>query len=174
MSNEELKPVVTRTWHELYVLKEADPFDHRSDKEFCEEIGLDVGSFRNWKNKFRAYIYKEVESIRKNYINEYRSKGHKALAKKLDKDTNAIKLLFQLLGDLVEKTESKVEMNQDDQVRRVKSLMSSIGKRQVAWESVTSGSEKDVQAPNAESLTEARQEAPLPAEQKGPAGPTAS
>ena len=129
----------------LYIEMQADPFDNRNDKEFCESIpGLEYGTFCAWKAKYRQYIFKEVDAIRKTFTNEYRSKGHKALAKKLNSDTNAIKLLFQLLGDLVEKTESKVELNHDDQVRRVQALMNSIGKRQHAWDAVD-GPKRDIE-----------------------------
>ncbi len=140
---------------------QADPFDNRTDKEFCEEIGLEYTTLHAWKHKYRSHIFKEVESIRKNYINEYRSKGHKALAKKLDKDTNAIKLLFQLLGDLVEKTESKVEMNRDDQLRRITALRNTIGKRQAAWDAV-----------DAKSGQESAETTPVPSESQGPEGPS--
>ena len=159
---EEIKePRDNKFWHELYIEAQADPFDDRSDKDFCEAIGLEVGTFRAWKAKYRTFIYKEVESKRKNYINEYRSKGHKALAKKLDKDTNAIKLLFQLLGDLVEKTESRVEMGHDDKVRRVNALLGTVGKRQDAWKTV-------------ESISKKGEEASIPTEQERPDGPKAS
>lgn len=130
----DVAPSVPRSWHELYIEAQSDPMDARTDKEFCEEIQLDVNTFRNWKCKYRSYIFREVEARRKNYVNELRSKGHKALAKKLDKDTNAIKLLFQLLGDLVEKTESKVDLNHGDKVRRVNTLLGEIGKRQRQWD----------------------------------------
>ena len=161
MSEEVKEPRIVRTWHMLYIESQADPFDNRSDKEFCEEFGIEYQNFRNWKTTYRSYIFKEVESIRKNYLNEYRSKGHKALAKKLDKDTNAIKLLFQLLGDLVEKTESRVEMSPDDQLRRIAALRSTIGKRQTAWDTV-----------DAKSRPEGTEEAPIPSESQGPEGPS--
>ena len=159
--DEEKKPRTDRTWHLLYIESQADPFDNRSDVEFCDSLGLEYSTFSTWKHKYRAYIFKEVEAIRKNYINEYRSKGHKALAKKLDKDTNAIKLLFQLLGDLVEKTESRVEMSPDDQLRRIAALRSTIGKRQTAWDTV-----------DAKSRSEGTEETSIPPEPQGPEGPS--
>lgn len=127
-------PKIQRHWHELYIEAQADPFDVRTDKEFCEEIALDVQTFRNWKSKYRAFIFREVEKLRADHRNELRSKGYKALTRKLDKDTNAVKLLFQLLGDLVEKTETKMEMSDADKVRRVKTLLGSITKKRKVWE----------------------------------------
>ena len=131
---DEIKPSIDKYWHELYIESQADPLNQDTDVQFCASINLEIQTFRNWKSKYRTYIFKEVEVRRKTYVNELRSKGHKALAKKLDKDTNAIKLLFQLLGDLVEKTESRVELGHDDQIRRIQSLRDSIGKRQAAWD----------------------------------------
>lgn len=126
-------PKVNRHWHELYIEAQSDPFDTRTDKEFCEEIALDVQTFRNWKWKYRTYIFREVEKRRAEHRNELRTKGYKALTKKLDKDTNAVKLLFQLLGDLVEKTETKMEMSDADKIRRVEALMAQISKKRQAW-----------------------------------------
>lgn len=128
-------PTVDRFWHQLYIDCQADPYDTRSDVDFCTELGLELSTFRNWKNKYRTHIFQEVEKKRKTFVNELRSKGHKALAKKLDKDTNAIKLLFQLLGDLVEKTETKVDMSHDDKARRIDALLGQISKRQADWKS---------------------------------------
>lgn len=132
--NKPLEPKVDRMWHSLYIEAQADPLDGRTDVEFCEAIQLDVSTFRNWKQKYRQYIFKEVEARRKNYTNELRSKGHKALAKKLSTDTNAIKLLFQLLGDLVEKTEVRTELSDADKQRRIQTLTDSTEKRRLAWE----------------------------------------
>lgn len=160
--NEIKEPPQPKTWHDLYIELCADPFDHRTDKEFYESIGLEKSTFCAWKAKYRPYIFREVEARRKNYINEYRSKGHKALAKKLDKDTNAIKLLFQLLGDLVEKTESRVEMSHDDKIRRLNALLHTTGKRQEAWNAITPGGETIVDSTD------------IPAEQVGPLRPQAS
>lgn len=134
--NEDKEPKVSRMWHELYVQKESDPFDYRTDKQFCEDIKLDYGTFTTWKYRYRPSIYREVEANRKNYKNELRTMGHKALTKKLDKDTNAIKLLFQLLGDFVEKTEVKTEqMTTADKIRRITALLDSTGKKQQEWAS---------------------------------------
>ncbi len=133
---EEIKaPSIERTWHNLYIESQANPTDHRSDKQFCEDIALDYYAFSSWKHKYRPFIYREVEAIRKNYRNELRSRIYKALDKKLDSDTNAIKLLAQLMGDLVEKTEVKTEnMNDQDKVRRIASLLKANTKKQREWD----------------------------------------
>jgi hypothetical protein len=134
IDNDEIKkPSINRTWHELYIEMQSDPFDIRTDGQFCAEIALDVSTFRNWKCKYRKFIFAEVEKRRNEHRSELRTKGYKALTNKLDKDTNAVKLLFQLLGDLVEKTETKMEMSDADKIRRVHTLMGSISKKRQAW-----------------------------------------
>lgn len=131
MSEEIKEPRVSRHWHDLYIEKESDPTDLRSDTQFCTDLGLELGSFRNWKSKFRTFIYREVEARRKQFRNEHRALGYKALMKKLTAgDTNAIKLHFQLLGDLVEKQEIKTESMSDvDKKRFLESLRSEVGQR---------------------------------------------
>lgn len=130
------EPQLRRYWQELYIQKEADPTDFRTDKQFCEDNQLNVNSFSNWKSKFRAYVYREVELRRKQYRNEHRNIGYKALMKKLlSGDTNAIKLHFQLLGDLVEKSEVKTDnMSDSDKMRRLEHLKKEVSDRQVQFE----------------------------------------
>lgn len=140
-SNEKIKePSIDRFWHQMYIESQADPTDHRTDKQFCEDAVLDYYAFCSWKKKYRPFIFREVEALRRNYRNEQRSRIYKALDKKLDTDTNAIKLLAQLLGDLVEKTEVKTEnMDDADKIRRLKALSQENTKKQKQWESSESG-----------------------------------
>ncbi len=129
------EPKVDRYWHDLYIEMKADPTRVQTDTDFCKEIALDYSTFRLWKVKYRNYIFREVEVRRRNYKNEMRSLIYKALVKKLDTDTNAIKLLSQLLGDLVEKTEVKTEnMNDGDKIRRIKSLTEANSKKLTQWD----------------------------------------
>ena len=134
------EPQVRRHWHELYIEKESDPYDVRNDKQFCEDNQLNYNSFCSWKGKYRTFIYREVEQRRKQYRNEHRSIGYKALMKKLlSGDTNAIKLHFQLLGDLVEKQEVKTEnMSDADKIRRLQSLREEVLQREEAFKRASS------------------------------------
>lgn len=134
-----------KTWHELYVELLANPMDNRTDKKFCEEIGIDPTTLQKWKQKNRISIFGEVQRRRKAYINELRAVTYKALANKLDKDTNAIKLSLQITGDLVERSESKVEyMDEDAKKRRINALIEEIGKRKKAQSEAESGSRPEV------------------------------
>ena len=99
MKEEIKEPQVDRYWHTLYIEMQSDPTVSQTDTDFCKEIALDYSTFRAWNVKYRNYIYREVEARRRNYKNEMRSKIYMALMKKMDSDTNAIKLLAQLMGD---------------------------------------------------------------------------
>lgn len=159
MKEEIIEPKVDRYWHGLYIEMQADPTTSQTDTDFCKEIALDYSTFRAWKVKYRNFIYREVEARRRNYKNEMRSRIYKALNKKLDSDTNAIKLLAQLLGDLVEKTEVKTEnMNDGDKIRRIKSLTEANRKKLSQWE----------QAKEKDSPITPGQDGPNPSEPGGP------
>lgn len=131
------EPKVVRFWHQLYVEMQADPTDLRSDTDFYTELGIEKSTFVSWKRLYRTFIFREVEQLRKAYRNEDRTAGRKALMKKVASgDTNAIKLLFQLMGDLVEKTEIKTEnMSDEDKKRRILSLRSEVAQRERMWDS---------------------------------------
>lgn len=148
MEDKVAEPKIARHWHSLYIEMQADPYDRRTDKQFCEELQLPYDTFMNWKRKYRPFIFREVEAIRKTYRNEVRALAHKALTKKVEeKDTNALKLLFQLLGDLVEKSEVKTEiLNDADKIRRLESLRETNQKKQRQWEQAESNSSSDSQS----------------------------
>lgn len=141
MSNTDESFEAKKMWHELYIELLANPMDNRTDRKFCEEIQIDPTTLQKWKQKNRIAIFGEVQRRRKAYINELRTVTYKALANKLDKDTNAIKLSLQITGDLVERSESKVEyMDEDAKKRRINALIEEIGKRKKAHEEAEGGS----------------------------------
>ena len=137
--NEYKEPMIPRHWHELYFHMQADPLDQRTDTQFCEDIKLDRQTFQAWKTKYRKYVFREVDKLRQDYRNELRARMYKSIAKKLDKDTNAIKLLAQLMGDLVEKTETRVEMSDADKIRRIESLRGQVAEREKQWKNASEG-----------------------------------
>ena len=124
---------VKRHWHELYVEMLANPMDSRTDKQFCAEIQLNESTLKFWKHRYSKAIYSEVQKRRKDFINEMRARAYKALGKKMDKDTNALKLALQITGDLVERSEVKAEMTHDDKLRRINNLLDRIGKKKTVW-----------------------------------------
>lgn len=128
---------ITSFWQQLYVEMLANPNEDMSDVEFCNEAKVPISTFRLWKRNNRVQIYNEVQRSRNMYINELRATAWKELALKMKKDTNAIKLAFQLTGDLVEKTETKHEyMNRQDKSDRINNLIKEINEKKETWRKV--------------------------------------
>jgi hypothetical protein len=121
-------------WQELYIELLANPLEDKTDKQFCEEIGLSISGLNSWKNKYRKSIYNEVTKRRQQYLNEFKAIAYKELAKKMKKDTNALKMALQITGELVERSESKVEMTTDEKLRRIQTLRDGYQKRAEAWQ----------------------------------------
>lgn len=131
------KPFIKQFWHSLYIELLSNPNDHRTDKQFCEETKIHTNTLCVWKREYRLLIYAEAQKRRQAYLNELRATAWKALASKMDKDTNAIKLAFQLTGDLVERSESRIEhLSQTDKINRINSLLKEASERTKAWKKV--------------------------------------
>ena len=131
------KPTITAFWHELYIEMLSNPNEYQSDKGFCEETKIPTSTFHVWKSKNRRGIFDEVQKRRQLYINELRSNAWKELANKMKKDVNAIKLAFQLTGDLVERTENKHEyMTRQDKIDRMNALLKDINDKKETWKKV--------------------------------------
>lgn len=97
-------------WHEDLVEYLADPLDKRTFEQFSTDHGISLMTLYRYRKKHRDELSREVESIRRKFLSEFRSKAYKSLYGKIDKDTNALKLFFQLAGDLIERTENKTEI----------------------------------------------------------------
>ena len=137
IATDPLKPFIQHTWHEAYIELQADPGGKQTDKAFCEEYGIHKNTLLNWKRKYRNSIHKEVGKRRNEFVQELRTKAYKALYSKLNSDTAAIKLCFQLMGDLVEKSEQKIEhgyMTREDKIRRIDELLKGINKKKDLWQ----------------------------------------
>ena len=132
---------INRFWVDLYVEFQSNPFDDRSDKEFCTENGITPETLRRYKTLHRDELFEEINKRRKKYTNEIRAFALKKLMGRVDKDTQALKLAFQLLGDLVEKTESRVEyLSQEDKIRRINDLLKNISQKKSVWATGTDNS----------------------------------
>ena len=131
------KPTVRTAWHELYLELQSNPLDNRTDIEFCAENKLSNSALTVWKRENRKAIYDEVQKRRGQYINEMRAIGYKHLNRMCQKDINAVKLLFQLTGDLVEQTKTTHEfMSRQDRIDRVKHLMEEALAKARVWDQV--------------------------------------
>ncbi len=131
------QPMIKQFWHSLYIELLANPNDLRTDIEFCEEIQIHKNTLLTWKREHRQEIFEEVQKRRNHYFNELRSLAWKELTSKMKKDLNAVKLAFQLTGDLVERTESKVEhMNHKDKIDRINLLLKDANDKAKTWKAV--------------------------------------
>ena len=114
-------------WQEAYYDMCADPTDHRNIKQFAKDSGISDSLVYSWRRKNLQAINEEVNRRAKAFRQELRNKGWKALEKRMDKDTKAVQVLFQLLGDLVERSEQKIDyMSAEDKRERVKELLSKV------------------------------------------------
>ena len=147
------KKYLEQYWHELYVEMLSNPDDKRTDKQFCEEIGIDNSTLTRWKSKYRLQIFEEVQKRRTQYINNIRNILQRALIKKVELgDTNAIKLGFQLIGDLVEKHENKMfGMDRNDKEKRLFNLLGEIGKKAQNWDKANKSAENRKEETNGDS-----------------------
>lgn len=132
------EPLVKSMWHELYIECQASPLDQRTDKEFCEENKLHIQTLMGWKRLHRKSLYDEVQRRRTQYINEMRSVAYKHLNSMCKKDVNAIKLLMQLTGDLVEKSQTLHEFagNREEKIARINNLLKEANDKAKTWKKV--------------------------------------
>lgn len=129
MQDEELN--LKKPWMEAFVEFLADPFTTQTAKSFAEEWNISEQALYKWKSRHKVPLAEAVERARKLYISDVRSSAWKNVTKQMDKgDTAAIKLVFQLTGDLVERTENNVNyMSEADKKERIKALAAKLGKR---------------------------------------------
>lgn len=143
MDQEPKEPLVRSMWHELYLELQSNPLDQRTDIVFCEENKIAQCTLSVWKRKNRKEIYDEVQRRRGQYVNEMRAIGYKHLNRMCVKDINAVKLLFQLCGDLVEKTHNTVEyMSRQDRIDRVNSLLRDAQSKSEQWKKIQAEADK--------------------------------
>lgn len=138
------EPLVKSMWHELYIELQSNPLEEKTDKDFCEEVKIHPQTLSIWKRKHRKSLFDEVQRRRGQYVNEMRAIGYKNLNRMAKKDVNAVKLLFQLCGDLVEKSHQVVEhMTRQDRIDRIKSLLSDAQNKADTWKRVQTEEEKN-------------------------------
>lgn len=118
-------------WLDDYIEFAADPLDKRTLGDFAQAVGVSDATLWRVRQKYRNEIAKEVEARRKQFLSEMRTKAYKSLYMKLQNDTNALKLFFQLSGDLVERSEvtDKSMMSREEKERKLTELLDSLAKK---------------------------------------------
>ena len=129
------KEYLIKFWNHLYVEMLSNPDDNRTDVQFCKDVDISRDTLWKWKCKYRLEIFTEVQKRRNQYIQNFRNILQRALAKKVESgDTNAIKLGFQIIGDLVEKSEHRFDgMQRTDKEKRIEALLTHLKNKQEGW-----------------------------------------
>lgn len=104
-------------WYPELINYLANPYDNRTYDEFAEKVGVDRSWLWNIRKVFKNEIAADVAKERQQAIESMRVQAWKALASKLKSDTNALKLFYQLSGDLVERVEQTNKFESPEQKR---------------------------------------------------------
>lgn len=117
-------------WKTDYIDLLANPLDQRSDKEFlAEHTDVTESTFYRWKRRDYDAIFDEAHKRRQRFMKAARIANYKAIAANLKRSFNDRKLFAQIGGDLIERTESKIEYLTPDQKReKVNQLLQKLGK----------------------------------------------
>lgn len=116
-------------WKTDYIDLLANPLDQRTDKEFLAEHSVPESTFYVWKRKHYDAIFDEAHKRRQRFMKAARIANYKAIAANLKRSFNDRKLFAQIGGDLIERTESKIEYLTPDQKReKVNQLLQKLGK----------------------------------------------
>jgi len=121
-------PTEKPDYYDVLVDYMADPFDTRSYQDFAKAINITPEQLWRIRKAFKSDIDSEIKNRRQALLDTVRVQAWKALAKKIQTDTNALKLFFQLSGDLIERTETvnKYETVEEKRVRAL-SLLQNFG-----------------------------------------------
>lgn len=126
---------ITQTWQEQYLEFISDPLDNRTQTQWCRDMKIDASTVTRWKQKHRTAIYNEADRRRKATLAEIRQTNWKNLMGRATKDTKAIELVFKLLGDLVEKSETTHNyMNINEKKTRLTELIAKAKAKEQAIE----------------------------------------
>ena len=107
--------------------KIANPLDNRTWVQVEKDLNISTSVLYRLRIENLEQIYSLADKKRSKYKSVLRSEAYKALQNRLEKSDNAIKLAFQLLGDLVERTESRVEHLTPEQKReKLASLLATV------------------------------------------------
>ena len=120
-----------KAWMAAYVEFLADPFTTETTKSFAERWEISEQALYKWKSRHKIALCDAIEKARKLYVTDVRSSAWKNVVKQMDKgDTSAIKLVFQLSGDLVERTENSVNyMSEAEKKEKIAALAAKLGKK---------------------------------------------
>jgi hypothetical protein len=118
-------------WVDEFIENQSNPFNTESIQDFATRKGVSkqtVYSYR-WRH---PEIHAEIRSQMSKIFDVMRPVAYKALAARIGKSDNALKLFFQLAGDLVERTEQTVKMTPEAKRERIQELVERCSKALVS------------------------------------------
>ena len=124
--NREIQPFPdpTRPWTEAVVEYHANPLESRSVKDFVGTLGIHVDTYYKFMRVNKEAVYKEADRRRKKATGAVRATAWRKLVARFDKSDKALEMFFKMSGDLVERSEQRVEYTTPEQKRdRVKKLL---------------------------------------------------
>lgn len=114
-------------YYEALVEWLGNPMDDRTQKKFAEDVGVDDSTILKYRRLHDDDIQTAISQARKRYINILRVAAYKSLFKRINKSDNAVKMALQIAGDLVERTESRVEyLTPEQKKEKIHALLAAI------------------------------------------------
>lgn len=108
----------------------ANPTDQRSAREVAELLGCDQTTVYRHRKSLEDAISKRFEAKRKSYLGSMRTRAYKSLSNRLLKSDKSLDLFFKLVGDLVERSETKIEYHTPEEKRtKIKELLDKVSSR---------------------------------------------
>lgn len=112
-------------WHDELVEMLGNPFENETLKGFAEKH--DITTMTIWRyRKNHPELDAEVKMRLEKTLDHLKPFAYRGLAAKLQKDTNALKLYFQLCGDLVERTEVTQHLSIEQKRQLAQDLMNKL------------------------------------------------
>lgn len=117
-------------WMEAFIEMQANPFDHATLGEFCEQWKITRNDLAAWRNKNKQKIAMEFDKRRPAFRQALRTEAMKQVAKRMSKSDKVLELTFRLLGDLVEKREERIEtLTPEDKRLKVKAMLEALSNK---------------------------------------------
>ena len=108
----------------------ANPLDQRTNKEFCAELGISEMTYYRFTKANLEGLNRSITARRETFIPKMTSVAYQHLSKRLGRSDAALKLFFQLTGQLVERTESKYTlMSPEEKREKIKQMLEILGKK---------------------------------------------
>lgn len=115
-------------WHEELINYLVNPYDNRTLEAFAESVGTSLATLWRYRKQHQATLNRQVAEAKDLTFGAMRPAANKALARNLQSgDNQTLKLFYQLVGDLVERTEQTVKYTPEEKRQRIEELTKRFG-----------------------------------------------